>query len=230
MKPNIFLPDFQKIYSDSLGDYLKQIAQVFVIFSFALLPIFFIPNVYTFLGYTKVYLVVLFLLLTIIASSFSILRSGVVRLFVPLALGFFWLFALLSVVSGLLTSDRSEALFGGVMDTGSASFMVLMAVVMTVALIFKGATPAIGRVLFGLGISAFLLQLYHLLRVIFGPEFLSFKLFTTNTASLIGSFNDLAIFSGLVIITCLIVVQSIKRSLPARLAVAFLILSSLFDD
>ncbi len=228
MKPNIFLPDLQKIYSDNLGEYLKQIAQVFIIFCFALLPIFFIPGVFTFLGYTKVYLVAVFLLLAIIFSCFSILRSGVIRLFIPLSLAFFWFLAIISLVSALLTSDRTEAIYGGVVDTGSASFLILLAVVMTVAQIFRGGEGAIKRTVFGLGIAALLLQLFQVLRVIVGPEFLSFKVFNTNTSSLIGSFNDLAIFSGLTVIIGLVYLQSVRDSLVRKILLTILVLLSLF--
>lgn len=227
MEQNIFSPRLQQGNKDSLSSSLRFLAQGILTLVFGLLPVFFIPSVYTSLGFTKIYFVALGLFAALVFLSLSILRSGNLRVMVPPALALFWLFAVVAIASALLSGDALDALYGNVMEVHTASFFVLMALVMTTALAFTGAKSAVARLFGALGIGASFLQLFHLLRLVFGPEFLSFGLFTSPTISLIGSFNDLAIFSGLIILVTLIVMQQISSHILGRVIAGFLILSSL---
>jgi tetratricopeptide (TPR) repeat protein len=227
MEQNIFSPRLKQEGKDSLSGTLRSLAQWAVVIIFGLLPIFFIPNVFASLGFTKVYFVSLGLFAAIVFLSLSILRSGSVRVVVPPALALFWLFTVIAVASGLLSGDALDSLYGNSLEVHTAGFIVLMALVMSVSLAFSGAKSAVARLFVALGSGAILLQAFHLLRLIFGPEFLSFGIFNTPTISLIGSFNDLAIFSGLVIIVTLIIMQQISSHLVGRVIASFLVLSSL---
>jgi tetratricopeptide (TPR) repeat protein len=213
--------------NDHLSSSLRFLAQGILTLVFGLLPIFFIPSVYTSLGFTKVYFVALGLFAALVLLSLSILRSGSVRVVVLPALALFWLFAVVGIASGLLSGDVEDAIYGNVFEIHTASFLVLMALTMTAALTFSGAKSAVSRLFVALGIGASLLQLFHLLRLFLGPKFLSFEMFDVSTISLIGSFNDLAIFSGLVVIVTLIVIQQVSSHLLGRIMAGFLVLGSL---
>jgi tetratricopeptide (TPR) repeat protein len=227
MEPNIFSPKIQQINKDGLEGFLRSLSQSALILVFGLLPFFFVPGIYTSLGFTKFYFVALGIFAAFALLSLSILRSGSIRIVTPLALIFLWSFTLLAVASSLLSGDRQDSLFGNALEIHTSGFMVMMALVATAALAFSGSKSAITRLFSGLAVGALILQLFHVSRLIFGPEFLAFGLFTSSTSSPIGSFNDLAIFSGLIILVSLIVLQQVSTHVVGKVVSTFLILSSL---
>ena len=227
MEHNIFSPRLNKVDKDSLSSSLQTFAQGVLILLFGLLPILFIPGVYTALGFTKSYFVALGVFVALVALSLSVLRSGSIRLVIPPALAFYWLFVLFALASALLSGDSADAIFGNVLEVHTVGFMTLLGIVMTVSLAFTGAKASVSRLFTALGISAILLQTFHILRLMFGPELFDFQIFTSQTVSLIGSFNDLAIFSGLVILVTLIVLQQLTARIWGQVVAGFLVLSSL---
>lgn len=234
MEPNIFSPRIQQFKKDSLGQSLFTLAKIILVFVFGLLPVFFVPQVFTALGLSKIYFVVIGLFIAFILLSLSVLREGKMRLVAPLALGLFWAFTIFSLAAGLLSGDKADSLYGNFIEVNTASFFLVMALVMTISLAFSDAKNSILRLFIVLGMSALALQTFHVLRLFFGPEFLSFGIFTAPTVSLIGSFNDLAIFSGLVIIVTLIVLQQLvvsrfQHTLATLLIVLSLILLSVIN-
>ncbi len=228
MEPNIFSPRIQQATKDKLGEFLCRFSKTILITVFGLLPIFFIPGVYTSLGLNKVYFVILGLFTAFILLCLSVLRSGRLRVAMPLPLALFWLFTFIAIASSLLSGDTQDSLYGNTLEVHTAGFFLVTALIMTVSLAFTDSKSSITRLFTALGASALVLQLFHILRLIFGPEFLSFGIFSSPTVSLIGSFNDLAIFSGLIIIITLIVLQNISTHLVGRVLVSFLVVSSLF--
>ena len=83
MEQNIFSPRLQQGNKDSLSSSLRFLAQGILTLVFGLLPVFFIPSVYTSLGFTKIYFVALGLFAALVFLSLSILRSGNLRVVVP---------------------------------------------------------------------------------------------------------------------------------------------------
>ncbi len=227
MEQNIFSPRLNQGTKDILSGQLQSLAQWILTLVFGLLPIFFVPGVYTALGFTKSYFVAIGLLAALVLLSLSILRSGSIRIVVPPALAFFWVFAIIALASGLLSGDVQDALYGNVLEVHTAGFMILMALVMTISLAFTGAKVAVARMFVVLGVSALILQLYHIVRLFGDVELLSFGLFNSSTASPLGSFNDLAIFSGLVMLIVLVLWQQIATTLYGRIVSTTLILTSL---
>ena len=227
MEQNIFSPKLQILQKDTLSGFMRTGAYGILIIVFGLLPVLFIPGVYTSIGFSKSYFVIIGLFLALVLLSLAMLRSGTMRVLVPPTLAFFWGVAAVAVVSGLLSGDVHDALFGNVFEVHTAGFLVLMGLVMTASLVFSGAKAATSRLFIVLGVSALVVQIFHILRLFVGPEFLSFGIFTAATDSLIGSFNDLAIFSGLIIIVSLMFLQHVSQTMLGKIGSVFLVLSSL---
>ncbi|HMO78094.1 MAG TPA: hypothetical protein PKA42_03050 [Candidatus Paceibacterota bacterium] len=228
MEPNFFSPRLQQEKADSLTTFFRSVALGSLILVFGLLPVLFLPNVLTTLGFTKVYIVAVGVFVAIIFVILSVLRKGTVTLMFPPTLGLFWAFTLLAIASGLLSGDRLDALSGQGMEIHTAGFILLLALVMTVTLFFGNAKAAVVRLFMVLGVSTILLQFYHLLRLVFGPEMLSFgPLFASSTTSLIGSFNDLAIFSGLVLLVAIVMLQQTWTSMIGKWVLAIVVVNSL---
>ena len=131
--------------NDSLSRFFCSAALGVLILVLGLLPVLFIPQVLVTLSFTKVYFVTIAVFIAIIFVILSVLRKGAVSLVFPPALGFFWLFTLLALASGLLSGDRLDALGGNVMEIHTAGFILVLALVMTVALFFGSAKAAVVR-------------------------------------------------------------------------------------
>lgn len=228
MESNVFLPHVQKVRKDSLSTFFCSMALGVLILAFGLLPLLFVPDTSVSLNFTKIYLVTLGIFAALILIILSILRKGMVSLFLPPALGLFWAFTLVAFASGLLSGDRLDTLTGTSMEIHTAGFMLLLALVMSIALFIGSVKAAVVRLFVVLGISTILLQLFHLSRLVFGPEFLSFgALFTSPTSSPIGSFNDLAIFSGLALLVVMVLLQQVTASRVGKWVSAIVVISSL---
>ncbi len=223
----MFSPRIGQPFKDSLGGLLKSLALGLVTISITLLPVFFIPGVFTSLGFTKVFMVGLILLMAFILLSLSVLRSGTARVMIPPALAFFWLFAVVAVVAALLSGDVRDSLFGNAFEVHTAGFITVMALLMTVGMLFANQKRMVTRLFLGLGLSTILLQVYHLVRLVFGGDFLSLGIFTSPTMSPIGSFNDLAIYSGLVVLVLLVLVREVTSTRIGKIVSFTLLLSSL---
>ncbi len=139
MEPNFFSPRLQQEKIDSLSNFFHSAALGILILVLGLLPILFIPGALTSLGFTKVYFVAVAVFAAIVLVILSVLRKGIVSLVFPPALGIFWIFTLVAIVAGLLSGDRLDALTGNGMEIHTAGFMVVLALVMTVALFFGRA-------------------------------------------------------------------------------------------
>jgi len=228
MKPNFFLPRLQQEKNDELSLFFRSAALTILVLVLGLLPIIFIPGVLTTLGFTKVYLVTLGVFASIILIILSVLRRGTVSLLFPPALILFWLYALLFIAAGVLSGDRPDSLTGNGMEIHTAGFVFVLALVMTVSLFLGSAKVAVVRLFTVLGISTVLLQFYHLLRLVFGPELLSFgSLFVSPTATPIGSLNDLAIFFGLVLLVTIILLQQATTSMVEKWISVIVVINSL---
>jgi tetratricopeptide (TPR) repeat protein len=227
MHENIFLPRLNNLTKDNISEWLHSVARTVFIITFGLLPIFFIPNIYVSLGFTKTYLVVVGVSIVLVLFTLAILRRGVVRFSLPLALGLFWSFVVISLASAFLSGDRLDSLYGNNLEVQTAGFFVLMGVIMTTSMIFGAEKSATARLLIFSGGVSIILLLIQIFRLFFGPNFLSLGLFTSNTSSFVGSFNDLAIFAGLVVLVLLLLVQSINFGLLGKTISAITLLSAL---
>ena len=195
MNNNIFSPRFNNLTKDKVNEWLQTMARGVFILAFGLLLIFFIPHSYASLSlsFTKTYLVVIGVAITLILLALSVLRRGTFQFNLPIALGFFWLFALMSLVSALLSNDKLDSLYGHNFEVQTAGFFILMAVVMTLSMLLGRSKSTFSKFLMVFGLTTIILLLIQVCRFIFGPTFFSFGVFTANTHSLIGGFNDLAL-------------------------------------
>ncbi|USN87616.1 MAG: tetratricopeptide repeat protein [Candidatus Nomurabacteria bacterium] len=230
MEENIFLPKQANLNKDDVGsNWLQTMARFIFILTIGLLPIFFIPNVYIALGFTKTYFVIVGIFAALILFGVSILRRTEVRFSLPATLVLFWLFVLISLASALLSGDRTDAIYGNILEVHTVGFFVLLGVILTITIVFGEKMSAIARLFIVSIFSTLALLASHLIRLMAGPDVLSFGLFTSSADSWLGSFNDLAIYAGMVILVTLLVVQRINLTTLAKsLASAVLFLSLLF--
>lgn len=127
------------------------------------------------------------------------------------------LFALLTItlVSSLFASAPRNALFGTLGETPSFALILSLVIIFYIALFaMKKFSHLLGLLLVISGV--YLVTFFHvILRIIFGPSFLSLGVFNTLTTSLVGSWTDFALFSLLVVtisVVCLELGKFVKTA------------------
>ena len=226
MQSNIFMPS-QNSQPDAVYTSLKTSAVISFLLVAGLLPIFFVPFTATPFSFSKVLFVLGGMLIALVCTVLVWLRSGEVKLVFPWALGAYWLMVMLAACSALLSGDVADSLTGFAVETQTVAFLATLGVVMTTIGALQAGSTQFWRLILVLAGATALVQLWYLARLIFGPEALSFGVFTGAAATPVGGASDLAIFSGFVILVALAALIQLPLSGPGRALVAVLTALSL---
>jgi len=163
--------------TDVLAQKLFSSAQYVLVVVFGLLPVYFIPSANAPLVYSKTFLVVVGLLVALSLYSFSVLRTGTLKGYFPWALCALWGIVAAVVISALFSGDFRDALIGNGLESHTALFVGILALTATVWMLIGTSKAAVMRLYLLLAISTLLLALFHVSRIFFGADFLSFGIF-----------------------------------------------------
>ena len=140
-------------------------------------------------------------------------------------------FLLVTLVSSMFASAPRNALFGTLGEAPSFALLFSLVIIFYVASVaIKKFSHILGILLVMAGVYV-VTFLHVILRVIFGPAFLSFGFFNTLTSSLVGSWTDFALFSLLIVILsviCLEMGKFVKTAKWAALTVGIFGIIGLF--
>jgi tetratricopeptide (TPR) repeat protein len=193
-----------------------------------LLPIFFIPSPVFPFQFGKSMVVSLVVLVIFTVWTLTSLKNGKLALpHIPL------LFTILLLPATFLLSALNSpaigvSLVGGGFETGTFSFMAaMMLLFVTTPVIFRSRTHIFYVYLALLG-SFIIMALFHGARLIFGFDAFSFSIFTTSVSNLLGKWNDLGIFFGLIAMLTLVTIELLSLNKLFKLALYALFLLSTF--
>lgn len=206
---NTILPNDVDTSIDVIESSLQNISQNIIVFVFGLLPLFFLPVLAVPQSYVKTIFVIFGVLFAIVFFSLTVLRSGKLSISASLPLFVLWACALTAILSALLSGDMRDSFLGDDFSIHTALFIVLLAMVATIAPLFGQTKTTIMRLYILLTGSALLLGLFHLIRLLFGPETLTLGVFSNLVASPVGGWNDLALFFGLSILLSLVALEQL---------------------
>lgn len=198
---------------------LESTASLLVTALVFLLPLFFIPGLALSLQFTKSVLVALVVFLGLIFYITSQLKKRQIDIPYNGVLLSLWLIPIAYLLSTIFSGSIKASVFGSSLNVDTLSFIVLMTLVASLVVALVKSQKRIVQIYFALFISFGILALFQIVRLMFGVEFLSFSVFTTNTGTPIGGWNDLAIFSGLIAILSLVMITG--KSLTGRVSLAF---------
>lgn len=223
MEDTNLIPPTAHTLGDTFAEKFKNLSQYILVAILGLTPILFIPSLDVSLSYTKAFVVLFGLAMVLVIYSFTILRSGIIRfsLFLPSLV--LWLIAGTALISGLLSGDVSDSLVGAGLEQQTIVFLALLALIATVCAQIFTDKKTILKLYTVLAVSAIVLGVFHIARLIFGADFLSFGIFTSNILSPIGSWNDLAIFFGLVILLSLVALEQLTISYVGKWVVGSMV-------
>lgn len=215
--------------NDKIGETLIKVMQSLVVGLMFLLPIFFVPKLYATLGFDKVLLTVLVGLAVVVIASLSLLRFSRASSVLPLPLILFAVLFVSSLLSAFLSGDIYDSLRGSAFEVQTAGFLGLLLLAMAIPLTLQRSKIMSLSALIAFAGASGLIILYNLSRIIFGGDFLDFGSFGAVTNSPIGGFNDLAVFSSLIVVLGLITLLQLPlRSWMQWLVSALILLSTVF--
>ena len=199
---------------DQVGRLLRKISQFILVATIVLMPLFFIPGMGGLALFPKVYFVLFGSLLSLLFMSLVILRHGSIGVRQSPLLLAWWLFVAAGLLSAFLAPNFSAALFGDALEIHTVGFLALIGLVMSLTQSVTN-TKRTTMVIYGsLAVSALLVSLLFLARVFLGPEFLGFSTLQNVTDTMIGSFNDLGLFIGCLVMMALVALAQLE--LPKR--------------
>lgn len=208
---------------DSVTNALQRVSQNIYIAVFGLLPIFFLPVAYAPFEYTKILLVIVGVMMSVIFFSLSVLRSGTITLSAPLSLWVMWSIPAVALISALLSGDMNDAILGDTFGTQTALFLALMAFVTTSVTLVMHQKTAIMRFYMVLMGSAIVLGLFHVIRILFGADILTLGVFNNAASTPLGSWNDLGLFFGLAVILSLVTLEQLPLTKNGKIAVGVIV-------
>ena len=210
-----------------LSNILDKVSFFALFFTMLLLPIFIIPftSVPTETGKGIVF--VLGLAISLIfwaASRFSTGKISIPNSKIILAVLFV---SLVSFLSAIFSKSINISLFGVVLDIGSFWYIFSLSMLLIVSSFVINNEKKGRFILKGLLISSIIVFVFQIVRF-FIPNMLALGFFTDKTSNLLGSWNSLAIFAGLITLISLFLIEFNKFSKKHKIILNLLILVSLF--
>jgi len=204
--------DAQDQYTDSITRKLRTYVENILIVTFGILPILFVPSKIAPFEYTKVLFVLVGIVTALILFILSTLRSGKLNIHIPYPLYALWALVIVASISTFLSGDLQDSLIGDFFSIHSTAFVLLLAVVPTLFVLVKPSKVAIMKMYALIAMSTLVLVFFHISRILFGEAFLSFDVFNSAASSPVGTWNDLALFLGLVVISSIVALEQLSLS------------------
>lgn len=229
-RPNIFIPANQQhtvrqapkptpAFVIIIENILTLITQGLVVATIGLIPLLFIFGNNLSVSFDRV------LLSTILAGS-TISFGAVLLLFkkrissvFPVSLVFFLLFVVWGVFAAFAQGDSYDAVWGSEIEQLAVVFSALMLVFTILPLFLQSSTKMIIRAVSLIGVVAVLVLVHSVLKYWFGFS-ADFGELTSASQSLVGGFNDVAIYSGLIVLFGLSTLVFLPLRLYAQIAIA----------
>lgn len=112
--------------------------------------------------------------------------------------------ALAYTAAALMSANHAASLAGTGLELGTLAFFLPSLVLFALIPLVVRNQEQIFYSYSSLLASFFVVSLFHVIRFVFGPDVLSFGMFTAATSNIIGKWNDLGIFFGLgALISCI---------------------------
>ena len=195
-----------------------------------LIPIFFLPVSFISTQFGTSLLFACGVILVVLIYVISALTYGQMDLPKPAKyiLGFLVLVPVVYTLAGVANGFSRMSFFAYTFDINTVGFIILGFVYLfLVSLIFKNRNRIFYSYL-AFVLSAIILSLFLLIRIIFGADVLSFGIFNSLTATTVGSWNNVGIFFGIGAILSLLTYEMVSVSKFMRVLLSLALVFSLF--
>ena len=165
---------------------------------------------------------------SLVSIVFGVFKRGAVSLPLSALIWSVWLIPLTALISSLLGPSFMWSVIGGALDMDTVYFMSLLALAVSLPFALFDKPGDYMRACSVLLVAAFAVALFHLARLFFGADTLSFGLMTNQLFSPLGKWNDVGIFFGLTALLSLVSLETMRLTGLHRGVVGALLAVSLF--
>lgn len=215
------------VHGQKSGNAIEKIAYGILGIVLFLLPFFFIPSQVVSLQMSKGLVLSTGVVLALALFIVSLIKSAQVsvpRNLLSLAL---IILPIVFLVSSLMNGAKENQLIGFPYDMGTVSFMFFVAVLaLLVGQVFRSKERIFYSYLTFFA-SFGLVMLFQLSRLFFGPETLSFGIFTASVSNLLGNWNDLGVFFAVSTLLSLMTLEMLELNKMLKSLVWAVFVSSL---
>ena len=191
-----------------------------------LLPIFFIPSLSVPFSFTKSLLIFVSILVAFFLFLISKLKRGEIVLPRNGIVLIAWALPVIYLLSAIFSGNSSISYLGQGFEIDTFGFITIMVLMLSLVPLLLKTKESVFRIHMALVLSLGILVIFQGLRLIFGADFLSFGIFTTPTANLLGKWNDLGIFLGLTTILSLITLEGLNLNKLSRFILCIILIIS----
>ncbi|PCI30409.1 hypothetical protein COB55_00375 [Candidatus Wolfebacteria bacterium] len=193
-----------------------------------LLPIFFVPVTYFSTQFSKVFFVIIAVILSVVLWLFSTLKSSKLSFSnTPLMMSGIGV-VVATFLSAVLSKTVWLSMIGSGAEITTAIFTLILFLLFFLSTTLFNTKRRSFNIYSALFLSFFLTSLYHGLRLIFGGDFLSFGVLTSMTSTPIGAWYDLAVYFGLFTIFSIVALEILTLSKSFKFLLYLVLLISLF--
>ena len=186
---------------------LDKVAFIVLQVTLFLTPIFFIPSLAVPLQTGRAAFILYGIIIAFIIWAIARLKDGIFEAPKSLFYASAGVLALAYTAAALFSANQSVSLSGTGLELGTLAFFLPSLVLFALVPLLVKTQEQIFRSYATLLVSFFLVALFHGIRFIFGADTLSFGIFTSATANMLGKWNDLGIFFGFSTIVSLITLE-----------------------
>src|SRR3989344_1467044 len=177
---------------------LDSIAAIIALITVFLLPIFFVPFASVSFEFAKWALLAGGVLISFILCAVARLRGNSISIPKTALLAAGLLLPLASLVSALISGSVWHSLVGQGFEIDTTLSMTIFILGLLLGSVLFNSRGRIINVQLALIASFFIFFLFQAVRLILGPGTFSFDILVAATSNLLGKWNDVAIFSGLI--------------------------------
>jgi cytochrome c-type biogenesis protein CcmH/NrfG len=192
-----------------------------------LLPIFFIPSLSVPFSFTKSLLIFVSILVAFFLFLISKLKKGEIVLPRNGIALVAWALPAVYLLSAIFSGNAGVSYLGQGFEIDTFGFIAVMVLMLSLVPLLLRTKESVFRIHIALILSLIVLILFQGLRLIFGADFMSFGIFTSSTANLLGKWNDFGIFLGLTSILSLITLEGLMLNRLSQLILKILLIVSI---
>lgn len=201
--------------NNSLGSSSRVESFSFYIFlaTIILAPLVFWLNPYITQDLIKTFVIAIGVIVTAILIGFVAMKEKSIPLLPKSLCRISTFLAGSIIISSLLSIHASKSLFGQGFEIGSASFILILMLAGFSAFTLVGRHKDRAVVLYvGVAVTYLVVFVLHLLRIIFGPKFMTLGILNSSTASIVGGWFNLATFSAIIFMISILAVIFLRLS------------------
>lgn len=193
-----------------------------------LLPTFFIPSVFSSVEFSKVLLVIFSVLISLTFWSLARLSDGNIKFARTLVFPSILFVVCIYFISSLFSDNPLISIIGNGFELSTFGLVCVGFILMfLVSSLFRNRDKIFFSYI-ALLVSFLLVFLFQGLRLMFGSDFLSFGIFNDQASNIIGKWNDIGIYFGLVALLSVTTLEIARFNKLLKIFLYFASIGSLF--